>query len=346
MNQTTTSNFITLSIESSCDDTAAAVFNKNKLLANFVATQEIHAQYGGVVPELASRAHQKNIIPVVHQALKTANIEPSQIDLIAYTKGPGLLGSLLVGTSFSKSMALSLDIPSLGVNHMKGHILSLFIEDDEERPCPNFPFICLTVSGGHTQIVLVKSVLDMEILGETRDDAAGEAFDKAAKVLGLPYPGGPIIDKLAKTGNPDRFQFPQPNVSGYDFSFSGIKTAFLYFVRDEVQFNPNFIAENLNDICASYQKKIIEILIAKLRRAAKDHDVADVAMVGGVSANSALREALMKMCVKIRKKGHYAPLAYCTDNAAMIGISGYLLHQAGVKSGLETRASARLQLND
>jgi len=338
--------FLTLSIESSCDDTAAAVFNHDKLLANFVATQDVHAKYGGVVPELASRAHQKNIIPVVHEAIKSANIELSQIDLIAYTKGPGLLGSLLVGTSFCKSLSLALNKPSIGINHMKGHILSLFIEDDENRPKPEFPFICLTVSGGHTQIVLVKSVEDMEILGETRDDAAGEAFDKAAKVLGLPYPGGPIIDKHAKNGDPDRFTFPHPNIPGYDFSFSGLKTAFLYFVRDEVSFNPNFIEENLSDICASYQKKIIEILIAKLRRAASDYDVRDVAMVGGVSANSGLRAALTEMCKKIRKKGHYAPLAYCTDNAAMIGISGYLLYKTGKQSNLETKAMARLSLND
>ena len=346
MNDLTEQDFITLSIESSCDDTAAAVFNHDKLLANFVATQEIHAKYGGVVPELASRAHQKNIIPVVHEALKTANIELSQIDLVAYTKGPGLLGSLLVGTSFSKSLSIALNKPSIGINHMKGHILSLFIEDDDKRPKPEFPFICLTVSGGHTQIVLVKSVLDMEILGETRDDAAGEAFDKAAKVLGLSYPGGPIIDKYAKDGDPDRFSFPHPNIAGYDFSFSGLKTSFLYFIRDEVSFNPNFVEENLNDICASYPKKIIETLIAKLRRAATDYEVNDVAMVGGVSANSGLRTALNEMCGKIRKNGHYAPLAYCTDNAAMIGITGYLLHKNGIESNLETRATARLSLND
>ncbi len=341
-----TEDIYTLAIESSCDDTAAAVFCNNKILANVVANQDIHAQYGGVVPELASREHQKNILPVVHEAIEKANIERKDIHLIAYTKGPGLLGSLLVGTSFAKSMALALQVPSIGVNHMRGHILSLFIKDDDERDTPTYPFICMTVSGGHTQILLVSSPLDIKILGETRDDAAGEAFDKAAKVMGLPYPGGPIIDKYAKSGDPQRFPFPHPNIPNYDFSFSGLKTAFLYFIRDEVKFNANFIEENIEDICASYQQKIVDILIAKLRRAAKEYDVECVAIVGGVSANSGLRKSLHTMCEKLRKKPFYAPLEYCTDNAAMIGITGYLLHQEGVTSDMSTTASARLTLDD
>ena len=316
------------------------------MLANVVSNQEIHAQYGGVVPELASREHQKSIIPVVHSALKEASITKDQLNLIAYTKGPGLLGSLLVGTSFAKSLAQSLDIPSVGVNHMRGHIMSLFIKDENEREVPTFPFICLTVSGGHTQILLVKSVIDIIIIGETRDDAAGEAFDKAAKILGLPYPGGPFIDKYAQMGDSKRFQFPHPNIPKYDFSFSGIKTAFLYFIRDEVKLNPNFIEEKLNDICASYQKRIVDILIAKLKRAAKDYNVECVAIVGGVSANSGLRKALVQMGEKLHKKTFCAPIEYCTDNAAMIGITGFLMFKEGIQSDLSTTASARLSLRN
>ncbi|MFT4660685.1 MAG: N6-L-threonylcarbamoyladenine synthase [Patiriisocius sp.] len=282
----------------------------------------------------------------MHEALKEANVELNQINLIAYTKGPGLMGSLLVGTSFAKSLSQALQVPHIGINHMRGHILSLFIKDEEKRDSPEFPFICLTVSGGHTQIVRVNSAMDMIILGQTRDDAAGEAFDKAAKVLGLPYPGGPLIDKYAKEGNPERFTFPHPNIPAYDFSFSGIKTAFLYFIRDEVQFNPNFIVENLNDICASYQRRIVEILIAKLKRAVKDTGVKSVAMVGGVSANSALRMALVEMGEKLRVKTFFPPLAYCTDNAAMIGIAGYMLFNENVNSPIDEITSARLSLED
>lgn len=334
----------TLAIESSCDDTSAAILLNDKLLANIVGNQKIHEEYGGVVPELASREHQKNIVPVVAAALKEAGITKEQLDLVTYTQGPGLLGSLLVGASFAKSFGLALGLPTLGVNHMHGHILSPFIEDDSDRPKPSFPYLCLTVSGGHTQIVKVHSPVEMEILGETRDDAAGEAFDKAAKVMGLPYPGGPIIDKHAQGGDANRYTFPHPNIPGYDFSFSGLKTAFLYFIRDEVSFNKNFIEENIANICASYQAKIINILLAKLRRAALDHKIKDVAVVGGVSANSGLRKELQAIGEKHRLNTYTVPLAYCTDNAAMIGIAGYLQHNLGKTSGLDAVATARMAI--
>ncbi len=313
---------IILGIESSCDDTAAAVIKDGKILANIIANQEVHRQYGGVVPELASRAHQQNIVPVVDAALKKAGISKNELDAIAFTRGPGLIGSLLVGTSFAKAMSLGLDIPLIEVNHMQGHILAHFI-DDEKQEMPTFPFICLTVSGGHTQIVLVKNYFDMQILGETIDDAAGEAFDKAAKIMGLPYPGGPLIDKFAKEGNPHKFKFTKPQIPDLNFSFSGLKTNFLNFINNESAKNLNFVEENKVDICASIQFTIIEILMDKLTKAAAENNINQIAIAGGVSANSGLREKLMEMQTKLNWKVFIPKFEYCTDNAAMIAITGY-----------------------
>ncbi len=309
---------IILGIESSCDDTAAAVLKDGEILSNCIANQEVHRLYGGVVPEVASRAHQENIVPVVDLALKKAGIEKEQINAIAFTRGPGLIGSLIVGTSFAKAFAMSLNIPIVEVNHMQAHVLAHFAED----PTPNFPFLCLTVSGGHTQIVLVKNHLDMEVIGQTLDDAAGEAFDKAGKMMGLDYPAGPIIDKMAKQGTPV-FAFPEPQVKELYFSFSGVKTAILYFLRDNLKENPKFIEENLADICASVQNRIVTILIKKLKKAAKETGIKEVAIAGGVSANSGLRRALEETG---RQKGWntYIPkFEFCTDNAAMIAVTGY-----------------------
>ena len=282
---------IILGIESSCDDTSAAIINGNKILSNIAANQTVHQEYGGVVPELASRAHQQNIIPVVEKSFTKANIQQKDISAIGFTRGPGLLGSLLVGTSFAKSLAMSLDVPLIEVNHLQAHILCHFIEDANPMP-PKFPFLCLTVSGGHTMIVLVKDYFDMEIIGKTIDDAAGEAFDKIGKIMGLDYPAGPIIDKLAKLGNPDAFTFGKPKLENYDYSFSGIKTSVLYFLQKQLKENPNFIQENVENLCASVQKTIIDVLMKKLEKAAKDYDVKEVAIAGGVSANSGLREAM------------------------------------------------------
>lgn len=330
-----------LAIESSCDDTAAAVLADQKVISNVVATQKIHEQYGGVVPELASRAHQQNIVPVVHQALSMANIDKKQLSAIAFTRGPGLMGSLLVGTSFAKSLALGLDIPLIEVNHMQAHILAHFIEDEKKTGAPEFPFLAMTISGGHTQIVLVKDYFDMEILGETLDDAVGEAFDKSAKILGLPYPGGPLIDKYAKLGDSNRFSFPRPKVDGLDFSFSGLKTSILYFVQKGVKGNPNFINENLNDICASIQYTIVEILMDKLQRAVKQIGINQIAIGGGVSANSGIRQAL-KDAEKSKGWATYIPkFEYCTDNAAMIGIVGYLKYKQGDFANQAVSAKAR-----
>lgn len=329
-----------LAIESSCDDTSAAVLCNKKMLSNVVSTQKIHEEYGGVVPELASRAHQQNIVPVVHQALSKANIDKKQLSAIAFTRGPGLMGSLLVGTSFAKSLAMGLDIPLIEVNHMQAHILAHFIEEENTKP-PRFPFLGMTISGGHTQIVLVKDYFDMEILGESLDDAVGEAFDKSAKVLGLPYPGGPLIDKYAQLGNPKAFSFTKPSVDGLNFSFSGLKTGILYFIQRETKKNPNFIAENLNDICASIQYTIIEILMDKLKKAVKQTGVNQIAIGGGVSANSGIRNALKKAS-KIYGWGTYIPeFQYCTDNAAMIGIVGYLKYTQGHFSKQNITAKAR-----
>jgi len=311
-----------LAIESSCDDTAAAVLHNDKVLSNVVARQSIHEEYGGVVPELASRAHQQNIVPVIDVALKKANVDKSQLKAIAFTQGPGLMGSLLVGTSFAKSLSLALNVPLIAVNHMHAHILAHFI-DEEGFDKPEFPFLALTISGGHTQIVKVNSFFEMEIIGETTDDAVGEAFDKSAKILGLPYPGGPLIDQLAKEGNPKRFTFTKPKVEGLNFSFSGLKTQILYFVQKNVKENPNFIEENKADVCASIQNIIIEILMEKLKLAVTETGINQIAIGGGVSANSGIRSTLKNAESKYGWKTFIPKFEYTTDNAAMIGIVGY-----------------------
>lgn len=311
-----------LAIESSCDDTAAAVLKNNRVLSNVVAGQKIHEEYGGVVPELASRAHQQNIVPVIDMALKKANITINQLSAIAFTQGPGLMGSLLVGTSFAKSLSLALEIPLIAVNHMHAHILAHFI-DEEGFDKPKFPFLALTISGGHTQIVVVKSYFQMEIIGETTDDAVGEAFDKSAKIMGFPYPGGPLIDKFAKEGNPKKFQFTKPKVPGLNFSFSGLKTQILYFIQKNVLENSNFIEENKADICASIQYTIIEILMEKLKMAVKETGITQIAIGGGVSANSGIRTTLKEAEGKYSWKTFVPKFEYTTDNAAMIGIVGY-----------------------
>jgi N6-L-threonylcarbamoyladenine synthase len=310
---------IILAIESSCDETSVAVCNNGKITSNVIANQTIHQNYGGVIPELASRVHQKNIVPVIHQALADAKVDKKDINAVAFTQGPGLLGALLVGVSFAKSFALGLNVPLISINHMQAHILAHFIDD----PKPSFPFLCLTVSGGHTQIVLVKDYFDMEIVGETLDDAAGEAFDKTAKILNLPYPGGPLIDKHAKLGNPLAYKFPVPQIKDLDYSFSGFKTAILYFIRDHVKENPNFIPENLDDICASVQHSIVQILLSKLKKAALQYGIKDIAIAGGVSANSGLRAALKQMEVELGWNTYIPQFQYCTDNAAMIAIAAH-----------------------
>lgn len=313
-----------LGIESSCDDTSASVIRDGVMLSNVIANQAVHSSYGGVVPELASRAHQLNIIPVVHEALKRAGVDKSELSAIAFTRGPGLLGSLLVGTSFAKGFAQALQIPLVDVNHLQAHVLAHFISEgkpDELRP--EFPFLCLLVSGGNSQIVLVKDYNDMEVVGQTIDDAAGEAFDKCAKVMGLPYPGGPHIDRLAKEGNPTAFKFNKPQIADYNYSFSGLKTSFLYLLRDKIKENPDFVAENMNDLCASLQATVVEILMAKLRKAASELKINQVAVAGGVSANSALRQAFYDHADKYNWKVYIPPFAFTTDNAAMIAITGY-----------------------
>lgn len=311
-----------LALESSCDDTAAAVLQNGKVLSNVVANQIVHEQYGGVVPELASRAHQQNIVPVVETALKKANVTTEQLSAIAFTQGPGLMGSLLVGSSFAKSFSLAMAIPLIAVNHMQAHILAHFI-DEESQEKPEFPFIALTISGGHTQIVKVNDYFDMEIIGETTDDAVGEAFDKTAKIIGLPYPGGPLVDKYAQLGNPKAYAFTKPKVSGLDFSFSGLKTAILYFIQNNVAANPDFISENLHDICASVQHTIIEILMDKLKIAVEQTGIRQIAIGGGVSANSGIRKTLKEAESKYGWKTFIPKFEYTTDNAAMIGIAGY-----------------------
>ena len=321
---------IILAIESSCDDTSAAVICDGLLLSNVTASQGVHEEFGGVVPELASRAHQLNIVPVVDAALKHAGVTTDELSAIAFTRGPGLLGSLLVGTSFAKGLALAHNIPLVEVNHLQAHILAHFIKTNSEASCPpTFPFLCLLVSGGNSQIVLVKSYRDMEIIGQTIDDAAGEAFDKCAKIMGLPYPGGPWIDRLAKEGNAEAFQFAKPNIPGYNYSFSGLKTSFLYFLRDNLKDNPNFIEENKADLCASLQKTIIDILINKLKKAAKDLKVTEIAVAGGVSANSGLREALLDLGRRHHWMVHIPPFSYTTDNAAMVCQAGYFKYLDG-----------------
>ncbi len=319
-----------LGIESSCDDTSASVIRNGVLLSNVIASQSVHESYGGVVPELASRAHQQNIVPVVHEALKRAGVDKSELSAVAFTRGPGLLGSLLVGTSFAKSFAQSLNIPLVDVNHLQAHVLAHFIQEPDVEPVqPKFPFLCLLVSGGNSQIILVKGYTDMEVIGQTIDDAAGEAFDKCAKVMGLPYPGGPFIDKLAKEGNPLAFQFNKPHIAGYDYSFSGLKTSFLYFLRDQIKINPDFIEENKADLCASLQKTIIDILMKKLEQAAKDLHVNQVAVAGGVSANSGLRNAFLEYGQRKKWQVFIPKFAFTTDNAAMVAITGYFKYKAG-----------------
>ncbi|MCS7019229.1 MAG: tRNA (adenosine(37)-N6)-threonylcarbamoyltransferase complex transferase subunit TsaD [Cytophagales bacterium] len=333
------SNHITLlAIESSCDETSAAVLHHGQIVSNVTANQQVHVQYGGVVPELASRAHQQHIVPVVAAALQQAGKTVRDLHAIAFTRGPGLMGSLLVGTSFAKGMALALNIPLIDVQHMHAHVLAHLIED----PKPPFPFLCLTVSGGHTQIVHVHSPTNMQLIGETRDDAVGEAFDKAAKMLGLPYPGGPLIDKYAQQGNPLRFTFPQVSTPGLDFSFSGIKTAFLYFLQTQQQLNPDFIAENLNDICASIQHALITILLTKLRKAARQTGIRHVAIAGGVAANSGLRKAVAEMGQTEGWQVYVPRFEYCTDNAAMIAMAAYYKFLAGDFCGQDVSPLPRM----
>ncbi|MVN92604.1 tRNA (adenosine(37)-N6)-threonylcarbamoyltransferase complex transferase subunit TsaD [Mucilaginibacter aquatilis] len=310
---------VILAIESSCDETSAAVYADGKMLSNIIANQTIHEAYGGVVPELASRVHQQNIIPAVQQAISNAKVSKNDIDAVAFTRGPGLLGSLLVGVSFAKAFALAQNLPLIEVNHMQAHILAHFIDE----PKPTFPFLCLTVSGGHTQIVLVKDYFDMEVIGHTQDDAAGEAMDKTSKILGLPYPGGPLIDKYARQGNPNAYQFPEPQIPGYNFSFSGLKTAILYFIQKNEAATPGFVQNNMADICASVEKRIVTILLNKLTKAALDYGIKDVALAGGVSANTGLRQGLQELGNKYNWNTFVPKMEYCTDNAAMIAIAGY-----------------------
>jgi N6-L-threonylcarbamoyladenine synthase len=326
-----------LGIESSCDETSASVCVDGRILSNIIATQELHRAYGGVVPELASRAHIQHIVPVVDAALQQARITMKELNGIAFTQAPGLIGALLVGAGFAKSLSLALDIPLVGVHHMQAHVLANLIED----PAPRFPFLCLTVSGGHTQIVVCRSPLDMEILGETIDDAAGEAFDKSAKMLGLPYPGGPLIDKHAASGDPHRFQFAEPTIPGLNFSFSGVKTSILYFLQNATRKEPDFIRQNLADLCASIQHRIVEILLKKLRLAALETGIREVCLSGGVSANRGLRDAFMALGEKQGWKTYVPRFEYCTDNAAMIAITGYHRFQAGRFEELDTQSSAR-----
>ncbi|MDD2931715.1 MAG: tRNA (adenosine(37)-N6)-threonylcarbamoyltransferase complex transferase subunit TsaD [Fermentimonas sp.] len=318
-----------LGIESSCDDTSAAVIRDGVILSNVIAGQAVHERYGGVVPELASRAHQQNIIPVVHDALKQAEVSKEDISAVAFTRGPGLLGSLLVGTSFAKGFSSALNLPMIEVNHLQAHVLAHFIKEDKnDTNQPAFPFLCLLVSGGNSQIILVKSYNEMEIIGKTIDDAAGEAFDKCAKVMGLGYPGGPVVDRLAKMGDSEKFTFSKPRIDGYDYSFSGLKTSFLYFLRDELKLNSDFIEEYKNDLCASLQKTIVDILMNKLYLASEDFGIKEVAVAGGVSANSGLRNAFEEYSQKYGWKIHIPKFAYTTDNAAMVAISGYYKYLA------------------
>jgi len=329
-----------LAIESSCDDTSAAILCNNKVISNVVATQKVHEEYGGVVPELASRAHQQNIVPVVHQALMKANIDKNQLSAIAFTRGPGLMGSLLVGTSFAKSLALGLNIPLIEVNHMQAHILAHFIKD-EKMQIPNFPFLAMTISGGHTQIVKVNDFFNMNVLGQTLDDAVGEAYDKSGKILGLPYPAGPLVDKYAQTGDPKSFKFPKPKVGNLNFSFSGLKTSILYFIQKETQKNSNFIDEHLHDICASIQYTIVEILMDKLKKAVNQTGIKQIAIGGGVSANSGIRQALKNGEKKYGWTTYIPKFEYCTDNAAMIGIVGYYKFKNNMFSTQDISAKAR-----
>ncbi len=329
---------VILAIESSCDETSASVIVNGKVLNNIIATQSVHQKYGGVVPELASRAHQQNIVVVVNEALQSAGILKTELTAIAFTRGPGLMGSLLVGVSFAKGLSLGLNIPLIEVNHMQAHVVAHFIDD----PKPQFPFLCLTVSGGHTQIVLVRDHLNMEVIGQTQDDAVGEAFDKAAKVMGLPYPGGPLIDKYARDGNANAFRFPETVMPGLDFSFSGIKTAFLYFLRDEKRKNPSFVEQNLNDICASLQQHLVNMLITRLVQASEKTGIKEIAIAGGVSANSGLRKALKETGDKLGWNVFIPAFEYCTDNAAMIAMAAHYKFIKGEFCGLDVVPLARM----
>ncbi|MEJ7778508.1 MAG: tRNA (adenosine(37)-N6)-threonylcarbamoyltransferase complex transferase subunit TsaD [Daejeonella sp.] len=330
---------IILGIESSCDDTGAAICIDGKIVSNVIANQLVHQNYGGVVPELASRVHQQNIVPAVEEAISYAKIHKNDIDAVAFTRGPGLLGSLLVGSSFAKGFALANQLPLIEINHMQAHVLAHFIADRK----PSLPFLCLTVSGGHTQIVLVKDHFDMQIIGQTTDDAAGEAFDKTAKILGLPYPGGPLIDKYASEGNPDLYQFPEPQVQGLDFSFSGLKTSIMYFVRDQIKTDPGFVTNNINDICASVQKRIVTILLNKLKKAASQYGIKTIAIAGGVSANSGLRNALIIAGDDLGWDLFIPDFQYCTDNAGMIAIAGYYKYLKQDFAGQDIAPLARMQ---
>lgn len=338
-----------LGIESSCDDTSAAIVRDGILLSNCIANQDVHRYFGGVVPELASRAHQQNIIPVVDLAMKEAGVKPDEISAVAFTQGPGLMGSLLVGASFSKGFAVARNIPLIAVNHLQGHVLALFIKrpPDTRHPIsdtlqPSFPFLCLLVSGGHTQILIVRDHLDMEIIGQTIDDAAGEAFDKCGKVIGLPYPAGPVIDKLAKEGDPLAFTFSRPRISDLNYSFSGLKTSFLYFLRDRLREDPDFIGKNLNSLCASLQYTIVEILLNKLRQASKLTGIREIGLAGGVSANSALKTAFQAEAIKRRWNVYFPELAYTMDNAAMIAVTGYYKYLKGEFAGQDVAPMARM----
>jgi len=335
---------IILGIESSCDDTSAAIVRDGILLSNVIASQQVHEAYGGVVPELASRAHMQNIVPVISEALRRAGVDKTDLSAIAFTRGPGLLGSLLVGTSFAKGLAISLDIPLIEVNHLHGHVLAHFIKEKEDDEVPGFPFMCLLISGGNSQIIMVNSPADMEILGRTIDDAAGEAFDKCAKLLSLPYPGGPHIDRLARDGDPDRFKFAKPRISGLDYSFSGLKTSFLYTLRDALRENPQFIQENIADLAASLQRTIIEILLDKLSAAVEQYPVAELAIGGGVSANSGVREAVTQFCRERGIKAWLPPRAFTTDNAAMVATAGYFKYREREFASLDLPPFARVTI--
>lgn len=332
---------IILAIESSCDETSASVIRNGKVLNNIIATQAVHRKYGGVVPELASRAHQQNIVATVQSAMQGSGTDKTELNAVAFTRGPGLMGSLMVGISYAKGLALGLGIPLVEVNHMQAHVLAHFIDD----PKPVFPFLCLTVSGGHTQIVLVRDYLEMEVIGQTQDDAVGEAFDKAAKIMGLPYPGGPLIDKYAKQGNSERFRFPLTNMPGLDFSFSGIKTAFLYFLRDEQKKNPDFVNENLNDICASLQKHLVQMLLDKLKEASAKTGIKTIAIAGGVSANSGLRNSLESLAKSMGWSTFIPAFEYCTDNAAMIAMAAHFKYLKGEFSSLDVTPLARMPIS-
>ena len=346
MNTKEANQLLVLGIESSCDDTSAAVLRGNTLLSNVIASQAVHKEYGGVVPELASRAHEQNILPVVSEAIKRAGISANDLDAIAFTRGPGLLGSLLVGVNYAKGLAMSLGIPMVEVNHLHAHVMAHFIEEKgEEHQSPEYPFLCLLVSGGNSQIILCHSPYKMEIVGQTIDDAAGEAFAKCAKVMGLGYPGGPIVNRLANEGNPHAFKFAKPNVPGYDYSFSGLKTSFLYTLRDEIKLNPNFVEENKEDLCASLQYTVIEILMKKLRLAAKELKIKHIAVAGGVSANTGLREAFVDHARRYGWSIYIPKFAYTTDNAAMVAMSGHYNYLEGKQNEMDTVPYARVTMN-